>query len=303
MPRSTPEVAADLDDEVAVDAVVDAGVIDAFERDGFARLPGVLEPGTVAAFAPVVADVAARSAQAQVPPEQRSVYQRAFVQEVNLWQRIEALRPLVFSTKLARLAAELLGVDGVRLYHDQALVKVAHGGRTPWHCDQYYWPLDTDRTVTVWIPLHDVPLEMGPLSFAIGSHRIDLGRELDISDESERRIFRHPRWRDLPIDEAPAAAGDVTFHQGWTFHGAHENATDEPRVVFTMIYFADGTPLLEPETPGQRFDRQIWLPDSEVGEPLRSWLNPVVWSRRGDHRATRAVLPPVDNRIGTFAAG
>jgi ectoine hydroxylase-related dioxygenase (phytanoyl-CoA dioxygenase family) len=235
--------------------------------------------------------------------QKRSVYQRAFVQEVNLWQRIEALRPLVFSTKLAQLAASLMGVDGVRLYHDQALVKVAHGGRTPWHCDQYYWPLDTDRTVTVWIPLHDIPLEMGPLSFAVGSHRIDLGRELDISDESERRIFRHPRWRDLPIDEAAAGAGDVTFHQGWTFHGANPNQTDRPRVVFTMIYFADGTSLLDPATPGQEFDRSIWLPGSEVGAPLHSWLNPLVWSADGSHAATAAALPPVDDRIGTFSPG
>jgi len=268
-----------------------------FEREGFVRVPRVLDPDTVAAFAPTVTEVAAQSAQVKVPEAQRSVYQRAFVQEVNLWQRIEAIRPLVFSAKLAQVAAELMAVDGVRLYHDQALVKVAHGGRTPWHCDQYYWPIDTDRTVTVWIPLHDVPAEMGPLSFAVGSHRLDLGRELDISDESERRIFAHPDWRDLPIDEAPALAGDVTFHQGWTFHGASSNDTDEPRVVFTMIYFADGATLLDPQTPGQNFDRSIWLPDSVVGEPLASWLSPLVWSRDG---APRSTLPPVDDRIGTF---
>ena len=36
----------------------------------------------------------------------------------------------------------------VRLYHDQALFKEAGGGITPWHQDQHYWPLDTDRTIT-----------------------------------------------------------------------------------------------------------------------------------------------------------
>jgi len=296
MTTSPSAVAADL----AAPGVLDDGVAVAFEREGFARLAGVLDVATVAAFTPIVADVAAQSEQATIPQQQRSVYQRAFVQEVNLWQRIELMRPLVFSTKLAQLAAELLGVDGVRLYHDQALVKVAGGGRTPWHCDQYYWPLDTDRTVTAWIPLQDVPPEMGPLSFAVGSHRIDLGRELDISDESERRIFRHPHWRELLIDHAPAVAGDVTFHQGWTFHGAEPNTTDRARVVFTMIYFADGTPLLDPETPGQQFDRTIWLPDSEVGNPVQSWLNPLVWARDGRHRSTLAGLPPVDDRIGTL---
>src|SRR5689334_20512485 len=278
-----PIPAAVLADDLAGVVEVDAAARAAFEEQGFLRVPHVLEAATIEAFAPVVADVARRSKQASVPMEQRSVYQRAFLQEVNLWQRVEAIRPLAFSAKLARLAADLLGVDGVRLYHDQALVKEAHGGKTPWHCDQYYWPLDTDRTVTVWIPLQDVPLEMGPLSFSTGSHRIDLGRSLDISDESEARIFRHPRWRELPVDEHEALAGGVTFHQGWTFHGARPNDTDTTRLVMTMIYFADGTALSEPATSGQTFDRQIWLPDTEVGRPIDTWLNPVVWSRDGGH--------------------
>ena len=58
-------------------------------------------------------------------------------------------------------AAHLLGVDGVRLSHDQALFKEPGGGRTPWHQDQCYWPLDTDKTITMWMPLVDVPGEVG----------------------------------------------------------------------------------------------------------------------------------------------
>jgi len=274
--------------------------VERFEAQGYARVRSVLSPATIAGFAPIVAAVAERSDQATVPMAQRTVYQRAFLQEMNLWQRIEAIRPLVFSTKLARLAADLMGVDGVRLYHDQALVKEARGGKTPWHCDQYYWPLATDRTVTVWIPLQDVPLEMGPLSFSAGSHRIDLGRELDISEESEARIHRHPRWRELPVDEEAVSAGDVTFHQGWTFHGAKPNDTDRPRLVFTIIYLADGVTLAEPATAGQKLDRKIWLPDSTVGAPVDSWLNPLVWSRDGRHVGTLDQLPPRADKIGTF---
>lgn len=292
----TTDVRADLEGHHEISDEL----VRSFDAGGFARVPGVLDAATIAAFAPVVADVAANSSQKSLPMAQRTVYQRAFLQEVNLWQRIEAIRPLVFSTKLARIAAELMGVDGVRLYHDQALVKEARGGKTPWHCDQYYWPLDSDRTVTVWIPLQDVPLDMGPLSFATGSHRVDLGRELDISEESESRIRRHPKWRELPVDEEAVVAGDVTFHQGWTFHGARPNDTDQERLVFTVIYMADGIGLAEPSTSGQTFDRRIWLPDSEVGRPIDSWLNPVLWSIDGRQAGTVEGLPAATNMIGTF---
>lgn len=61
-------------------------------------------------------------------------------------------------------------VEGVRLYHDQALYKEAGGGPTPWHADQYYWPLTTDRIVTAWIPLQPVSADMGPLAFAERTH-------------------------------------------------------------------------------------------------------------------------------------
>ena len=63
----------------------------------------------------------------------------------------------MFGGRFAGVAAALLGVDGVRLYHDQALFKEPGGGPTPWHQDQVYWPLATDRTITMWMPLVDLP--------------------------------------------------------------------------------------------------------------------------------------------------
>jgi hypothetical protein len=274
---------------------------ESFALDGFVHVPGALDPEALAPFAPLVAEVASGSSQAKVPMEERDTYQRAFVQEPNLWQRHEAIRPLAFSPRLGRMAAEVLGVEGVRMYHDQALVKEAGGGRTPWHCDQHYWPIDSDRTITAWVPLQDVPLEMGPLRFSAGSQRVDLGRALAIGDESDAGVRRHPRWRELPVWEHAVALGDVTFHQGWTFHGAGPNATDQTRLVFTVIYVADGARLAQPRTDGQRFDRTIWLPDVEVGEPVGSWLNPLVWHRDGTHEGTVAALPRAARQIGTYA--
>ena len=63
-----------------------------------------------------------------------------------------------------------MGVDGVRLYHDQALYKEPGGGFTPWHQDQTYWPLDTTHTITMWMPLLDIPPNVGSMRFASGSH-------------------------------------------------------------------------------------------------------------------------------------
>ena len=76
----------------------------------------------------------------------------------------------------------------MRLYHDQALYKEPSGGITPWHADQFYWPLASDKCCTVWCPLQDISYSMGPLAFAKQSHLHDFGRSVGISDESEDLI-------------------------------------------------------------------------------------------------------------------
>jgi ectoine hydroxylase-related dioxygenase (phytanoyl-CoA dioxygenase family) len=271
-----------------------AAVVDSFRADGHATVRSLLGADELAPFIAVVERIAAGSRQHRVPMAERDVYHRAFVQEINLWQREAALRDLVFHQRIAEVAAALLEVDRVRLYHDQALCKEPFGGPTPWHVDQQYWPLDTDRSITAWIPLQDVTADMGPLRFARASQRIDVGRELPIGAESDRTLDEEIGRRRLAVHEDTYSLGDVSFHGGWTFHGARPNRTDRWRLVMTMIYFADGTTLLEPTRPQQHMDRRMWLPDSEVGRPIDSWLNPVVEPGVLDR------LPPPAPMVGTL---
>ena len=53
---------------------------------------------------------------------------------------------------------------------------------------QYYFPLASDKAITAWIPLQPTPGEMGPLQFAVGSHKVDLGRHLGISGTNQHII-------------------------------------------------------------------------------------------------------------------
>ena len=55
---------------------------------------------------------------------------------MNLWEQDADIHRFAFGKRLARIAADLMGVRGVRLYHDQALSKQPGGGPTPYHADQ-----------------------------------------------------------------------------------------------------------------------------------------------------------------------
>lgn len=252
-----------------------------FQKNGCALLRGVCSPAEIAAYRPVINDAAYRYNTQTLPLEQRDTYGKAFLQIMNLWRQDEAVRRFTLARRFAKIAADLMGVEGVRLYHDQALYKEGHGGLTPWHQDQFYWPLDTNNTVTMWMPLVDVPIEMGALTFATGSHKEGFLGHLAISDESQEMWDKLVKERGFPVVNAPMVAGDATFHSGWTLHCAPGNMGETTREVMTVIYFADGVKTMVPDNPYRQNDLEGWLPGVKPGEPAASPLNPLLYSRKG----------------------
>jgi hypothetical protein len=249
-----------------------------FREEGFIKLPGVFSPATLTAFEREISRLTfAENPQAGVPMHERSTYGKAFIQVFNLWTKSPEARRLSFSRRLARLATELLGTTGVRMWHDQSLYKEPSGGFTPWHADQQYWPMASGLCVTAWIPLHAVPLEQGPLSFGRGSHLKRIGHDLEISDDSERLIREELRREGVVEVTEPYAAGDVSFHLGWTLHRAGPNTTTEPRKVHTVIYMDRDMRLAEPKNTNQRNDHEAWTPSTRVGDIMADPLNPVLY--------------------------
>ena len=250
-----------------------------FRRDGHILLRGVCSPAEIAAYRPIIVEATMRLNTQHVPLKQRTTYGKAFLQVTNIWEQDDGVKQFVFARRFAQIAAELLGVRGTRLYHDQALFKEGSGGFTPWHQDQYYWPLDTDRTITMWMPLIDVTPEMGPMTFVSESHRVGHLALLQISDESEHyfdRLVRERGWR--TSEPSFMAAGDATFHLGWTLHRASPNTTGKMREVMTVIYYADGT-VVAPIHDGNEADLKRWLPGLQAGELAASPLNPLLYEK------------------------
>ena len=252
--------------------------IDFYGENGYIKLRQVLDAELLEHYRKAIhARVAALSADA-LPMEQRSTYGKAFLQIMNLWTESSQVKEFVFGRRLARIAAELMSVIGVRIYHDQALYKEAGGGITPWHADQYYWPVDSDKTITAWIPLQDTPLAMGPLAFCEKSHRFQMGRDLEISDESEMTLKQ--ALNSFQFEESAFELGDVSFHSGWTFHRAGANSSDGPREVMTMIYMDENIRLIAPKNKNHIADIERWAPGLKMGDVLSSPLNPVIYSSK-----------------------
>lgn len=269
-----------FDAELTAAYTLSPSQIDQYRRDGFIKLKQVFTPELLACFGHAIEVMVHKMNKQETPLAERTTYDKAFLQIANIWEQNETVKTFVMATRLGRIAAELMGVEGVRMYHDQALFKEPGGGFTPWHADQFYWPLSNSNSITAWIPLQETPLEMGPLAFCVGSHKILANRDLAISDESEQKIERS--LKAYPKAESAYELGEVSFHAGWTFHRAGPNATDQMRGVMTVIMMEDGIRLIAPERRQHESDAQRWCPGVEIGDVIDSPLNPVIYSRVRD---------------------
>lgn len=267
--------------ELQKDYELTAEQISAYQRNGHTMLNGVATSAEIAAYRPIIGEEVQKYNMQTAPLEQRDTYGKAFLQVMNLWEKSESVKRYVLAKRFAKIAAELMGVSRVRIYHDQALFKEPGGGHTPWHQDQIYWPLDTNHTITLWMPLVDIPEEVGSMTFASQSHKNGFVSREVISDQSHKTLKQYIEHNGLEtVTYGAMKAGDATFHSGWTLHSAPGNPTNRMREVMTIIYYAEGTRVLEPDSNARKNDLKGWLPGCEPGGLAVSPLNPLVYSAR-----------------------
>jgi len=251
--------------------------VNEFLEKGHTLVRDILSPEEIAVYRPVIVGAAEKYNTERRKMQDRDTYGKAFLQIMNLWRVDEGVKKFVLSKRLAKIAADLLGVENVRIYHDQALFKEAGGGPTPWHQDQYYWPIDTNNTITMWMPLMDIDVDMGMLTFASGSYDKGAIFDFEISDESESAFNDYVAKHNFPISRATTMkAGDATFHRGFTIHNAPGNNSKKTREVMTIIYLADGAKVSQPKNQWQKNDLAKWMMNKPVGELIDSELNPKV---------------------------
>src|SRR5262245_16122527 len=182
---------------------------EAFERDGYVVVPGLLTPDELASLgAAVDAAVAARTAWDRRPLAEKSRYEQSFRQCINLWEDHPAVRPLTFHPRIAAAAAALLGAGAVRVWHDQALYKEAGGRETDAHQDQGYWPIEENDTLTAWIPFDGSTLDNGAMGYVPGSHRFGVRKFVNIFFGEPEDLIHAPEARGVePVFvEVPSGA-------------------------------------------------------------------------------------------------
>ena len=137
------------------------------------------------------------------------------------------------------LAATLLDDDvdprGVQMFGKAPRI----GNETPPHQDGFYFMLEPNQALTMWLPLDRTDRDNGCIRYVSGSHKrgvqphgkssvfgFSLGL-LDFNDE-DRKV-------EVAVEADP---GDLIVHHSLTYHRADRNLSDRRRWAIGLTYYA-----------------------------------------------------------------
>lgn len=164
-----------------------------------------------------------------------------------------AYRQVAFTSRMAQVAAQLIGGSGTRFHHSKINSKLPHTAtQVKWHQDFLFTPHSNDDVVTALLMVSEVTPENGPLTVIPGSHRGPL--------------WSH--WQDGrftgAVDDGVVAeqcgepvacfgpAGSVCFMHTRLLHASSHNQTELPRTLFISVYAAeDALPFGENPLPSE----------------------------------------------------
>jgi phytanoyl-CoA hydroxylase len=113
------------------------------------------------------------------------------------------------------------------------------GRGTPPHQDAYYWMLEPNEALTLWVAIDRSDEANGCVRYIPGSHKLDMrpheatkafGFSQRISDYSAA-----DEQAELPV---PIEPGDLIAHHGMTIHRTDDNTSDRSRRAVGLVYYS-----------------------------------------------------------------
>jgi hypothetical protein len=221
--------------------------VERYRRDGFLHLPGFLSAAEVSELRTAVLAAVSKLGDERVAGESfdfardDEFYQKVFTQKLNLWKVDQVVRSYVARPELGRMLCDLEGVEAIRVWHDQALIKEPYANPTAFHLDAPFWSFHSRNALSIWIALEDTTVANGCLCFLPGSHHIATFDNAKIGANFGDLMNLYPSMRDIDPVLVPMKAGDCSFHNALTAHAAGPNMTRGRRIAMTCAYMPDGS--------------------------------------------------------------
>ncbi len=235
---------------------------EAFERDGFVRLPAFADGPTCAAMLDRVVSLARQHAAGTggmglVLPEANLAASAAddghpedLVSKVFLLHRDEVFGGFARSAAVLDLVADLIAPQ-LDCFLSQFIFKNPGAWGQPWHQDSFYFPFEPARPIVgVWLAVTEATLDNGCLHVLPGSHREPVHEHVP-----DRRPGANIGYVEIVDHDMAGAApvlmepGDLLVFDSHLMHRSTDNTSDGIRAAMVYHYAATGTRVLTDQSP------------------------------------------------------
>ena len=214
---------------------------DAFHRDGFVIVEGLLDEDSIAAARARFAPLFAGDFETGLQPDEWNWRAGDGAPDLtrqicNGWKADRRIAAIVLRADIGQACAQLRGWPGARINQDNVIWKPPGTRPLGFHQDDSYqdWIVPGEM-MTCWITLDDTLPHQGTIEYVRGSHRWPLSPPIarfhapenplaDLETAAERAGVTELEM--VPIE---VAAGSAVFHHGRTWHGSRHNRGDRPR--------------------------------------------------------------------------
>jgi ectoine hydroxylase-related dioxygenase (phytanoyl-CoA dioxygenase family) len=164
-----------------------------------------------------------------------------------------AYRRIALESRMAAIAAQLVGSAGARFHHSKINSKLPRTKTVvEWHQDFPFTPHTNDDLVTALLMVSDVTPDNGPLMVIPGSHKGPLWSHWHndrFTGAVEKSVV--DEYCTEPV-ACYAPSGSVCFMHTRLLHASSPNHTELPRTLFIGVYAAeDALPLCENPLPSE----------------------------------------------------
>lgn len=155
------------------------------------------------------------------------------------------LRAIGWHPIIRETAKLLTKSKNIRLFADSLIskfpTKEKNQGNIGWHTDKAYWPTcSSDKLLTVWIPLQDCTIDMGPVVYLDGSHKWNLTKEMreyfSFTSQDLESFERHQKNKNIGFKKSfmTLKRGEVSVHSCNTIHCSYPNVSNKTRLAIAV---------------------------------------------------------------------
>jgi len=252
-----------------------------FEKNGYLLIENLINKNTINKLRKLSNDLFKGEYKTKIAPDKiKNQKNRKKPQQLcNVWKSNYSFAQLILSKKIAKLATELTGWNGIRLNQDSLFCVPPNTGGVTMHQDEVYqdWHVP-GKIFTAWIPLMDVNEKNSAIQYIAGSHKQkDMHKPLKTffgGKDYKYSLNYLKNFKKTSMITIKAKTGALVFHHGRMWHGSGLNRSTNNRISIS-IHFMPSNSKFSEKIINPVFTRYKKFTTNEMDENFF----PIVWTK------------------------